>query len=137
LTDPLDRRSTLRHADVMVYGWVGGKHACVDLTEVSPLVGLRVGAFTVGHSALKAASSKVTKHEKACSDNQHTFIPFAFDAFGFLASEVADLLHRVQRVMHNNVMSHRSMNVVFTRSDFTTQKGLAAQLIAHFPPIQV
>jgi len=40
LTDPLDRRSTLRSADVMVYGWVGGKHACVDLTEVLPLVGL-------------------------------------------------------------------------------------------------
>ena len=34
LTHPLDRRSTLRPADVMVYGWLGGKHACVDLTEV-------------------------------------------------------------------------------------------------------
>ena len=38
LTDPLDRRSTLRPADVMMYRWVGGKHACVDLTRVSPLV---------------------------------------------------------------------------------------------------
>jgi len=27
LTDPLDRRSTLRPVDDMVYGWVGGKHA--------------------------------------------------------------------------------------------------------------
>jgi len=66
LTDPLDRRSTLRPTDVMVYGWVGGKHACVDLTGVSPLVGLGVRPFTVGHAALKAASSKVAKHEKAC-----------------------------------------------------------------------
>jgi len=48
LTDPLDRRSTLRLADVMVYGWEGGKHACVDLSWVSPLVGLGVGTFTVG-----------------------------------------------------------------------------------------
>jgi len=55
LTDPLDRRSTLRPANVMVYGWVGGKHACVDLTEVSPLVGLGVGPFIVGQTALKAA----------------------------------------------------------------------------------
>jgi hypothetical protein len=38
-TDPQEGRSTLRLADVMVYGWVGGKHACVDLTRVSPLVG--------------------------------------------------------------------------------------------------
>ncbi|GJW02630.1 hypothetical protein Tco_1561486 [Tanacetum coccineum] len=37
LTDPLDERSTLRVADVLVFGWVGGKHACVDLTGVSPL----------------------------------------------------------------------------------------------------
>jgi len=53
------------------------------------------------------------------------FIPFAFDTFGFLASETVDLLHRVQKVMHNNVMSPRSMNVVFTRIDFVIQKGLA------------
>ncbi|MCI32836.1 auxilin-like protein, partial [Trifolium medium] len=38
LTDPLEGRSTLRSADVLVYRLVGGKHTCVDLTEVSPLV---------------------------------------------------------------------------------------------------
>ena len=48
LTDPLDKRSTLRPAYMMVYGWVGEKHAYVDLTEVSPLVGLGVEPFTVG-----------------------------------------------------------------------------------------
>jgi len=121
----------------MVYGWVGGKHACVDLTGVSPLVGLGVGPFTVGQAALKAASSKVAKHEKTCSDNQHALIPFAFDTFGFLAPEVVDLLHRVQKVMHRNVMSPRSMNVVLTRIGFAIQKGLAAQLVARLPSIQV
>jgi len=45
MTNPLDKRSSLRFADVMVYRWVGGKHACVDLTGVSPLVGLDVGPF--------------------------------------------------------------------------------------------
>jgi len=51
----------------------------VDLTGVSPLVGLGVETFTVGHAPLKVVSSKVAKHEKACSDNQHVFILFAFD----------------------------------------------------------
>ena len=78
-----------------VWTWLG----------VSPLVSLGVGAFTVGQAALKAESSKVVKHEKSCSDNQHAFIPFAFDTFGFLESEVVDLLHKVQSVMHSNVMS--------------------------------
>ena len=121
----------------MVYGWVGGKHACVDLIGVSPLVGLGVRPFAVGQAALKAPSSKVAKHEKACSENQHAFIPFAFDTFGFLAPEVVHLLHRVQKVMHSNVMSPRSMNVVFTRIGFAIQKGLAAQFVVRLPSIQV
>jgi hypothetical protein len=52
----------------MVYEWVAGKHA---YTRGSPLVGLEVGAFPVGQTNLKAVSSKVIKHEKTYSDNQH------------------------------------------------------------------
>nr|GEV67833.1 putative reverse transcriptase domain-containing protein [Tanacetum cinerariifolium] len=118
LTHPSDGRSTLRPADVLVFGWVRGKHACVDLTGVSPLVGLSSRGFTAGQAALKAASGKVTKHEKACIENQHVFIPFAFDTFGFLALEAVELLSRVQRVMHNNVMTPRSTDVVFKRIGF-------------------
>ncbi|KAJ0606231.1 putative glycosyl transferase, family 14, beta-glucuronosyltransferase GlcAT14A/B/C [Helianthus annuus] len=79
-------------------------------------------AFTVGQAALKAASGKVIKHEKACLDNQHVFIPFAFDTFGFLAPKAVDLLSRVQRVMHSNVMTPRSMDVVFKRLSFANRK---------------
>ncbi|GJX33941.1 hypothetical protein Tco_0245498 [Tanacetum coccineum] len=71
LTDPSDGKSTLRPIDVLVFGWVRGKHACVDLTGVSLLVGLRCWGFTMGQAALKDASCKVTKHEKACIENQH------------------------------------------------------------------
>ncbi|MCI19690.1 auxilin-like protein, partial [Trifolium medium] len=81
----------------MVYGWVGGKHACVDLTGVSSLVGLRTKTFIVGQTALKVDSSKVAKHKKACTHNQHVFISFAFDTFDFLATEVVSLLQRVQK----------------------------------------
>jgi hypothetical protein len=41
LTDPLDKRSTLKLADVMVYGWVGGKHGCVNLTGGFTACGIR------------------------------------------------------------------------------------------------
>ena len=84
----------------------------------SSLIGLGVGAFIEGHATLKATSSKVIKYEKVRSDNQHVFISFVFDIFGFLTSEAVDLLHSVQRVIHSNVMSPRSMNVVFTSIDF-------------------
>nr|GEU96811.1 putative phospholipid/glycerol acyltransferase [Tanacetum cinerariifolium] len=49
------------------------KNACVDLTGVSPLVGFRENGFVAGQAALKAESSKVAKHEKACLENQHAW----------------------------------------------------------------
>ncbi|GKG42976.1 hypothetical protein Tco_0479660, partial [Tanacetum coccineum] len=74
----------------------------MDLTGISPLVGLSSRGFTAGQTALKVASCKVTKHEKACIENQHVFIPFAFDTFGFFAPEAMELLSQVRRVMHSN-----------------------------------
>ncbi|GJS87691.1 hypothetical protein Tco_0770327 [Tanacetum coccineum] len=56
VTDPLEGRSTLGPADVLVIGWAEGKHTCVDLSGVSPLVGLSSRGFTVGQAALKVAS---------------------------------------------------------------------------------
>ncbi|GJY70855.1 putative reverse transcriptase domain-containing protein [Tanacetum coccineum] len=63
---PLEGRSTLRPVEILVFGWDRGKHACVDLTGVSPLVGIMDNGFVAGQAALKAESSKVAKHEKAC-----------------------------------------------------------------------
>ncbi|GJY45228.1 putative reverse transcriptase domain-containing protein [Tanacetum coccineum] len=85
LTNPSDGRSTLRPDDVLVLA---------------------------GQTALKAVSGKVTKHEKACIENQHLFIAFVFDTFGFLAPEAVELHSRVQRVVHSNVMTPRSTDVV-------------------------
>ncbi|GKB06753.1 retrotransposon protein, putative, ty1-copia subclass [Tanacetum coccineum] len=67
LTDPSDGRSTLRPANVLVFRWVGGKHACVDLTRVSPLVGLSSRDFTVGQTALKVVKVGTMQAEKALS----------------------------------------------------------------------
>jgi hypothetical protein len=79
----------------------------------------------------------MVKHEKTCSDNQHVFMPFAFNTFEFLAPEVVYLMKRVQRVMHSKVVSPRSTNVVFQRLNFVIQKGLAAQVVVRLPFIQV
>jgi hypothetical protein len=57
--------------------------------------------------------------------------------FGFLAPKVLDILKRVRRVMHSNVVSHRSLDVVFKRVGFAIQKGLAAQLVVYLLSIKV
>ncbi|XP_076901857.1 uncharacterized protein LOC143556417 [Bidens hawaiensis] len=136
LTDPLDRRSTLRPADILVFGWEKGKHACVDLTGVSPLVGLRDHGFVVGHAINKAEAGKVAKHEKACLENQHVFIPFAFDTFGALGPDAVQFLKRVQQVVSSN-SAHAKGNVVFSRVGFAIQKGVAAQLVARLSAVSL
>jgi hypothetical protein len=112
LTDPLELRSTLRPTNVMVYSWVE-RCASVDLTGIFVLVRLTTEDFTVRQMTLKNASSKVVKHERACSDNQRVFILFAFDTFGFLVPKTVNFLKSIQRVIHNNMMSHRSQDIAF------------------------
>jgi hypothetical protein len=73
-------------------------------------------------TVLKVISNKMVKYRKVCSDNQHIFISFVFDIFGFLISKIVNYLKKVQKVMYNNNMSLRSMNVVFQRLNFIIQK---------------
>ncbi|KAL8250233.1 hypothetical protein R6Q59_033926 [Mikania micrantha] len=110
-----------------------GKHACVDLTGVSPLVGLRDTGFVARQAVLKAELGKIAKHEKACAENQHAFISFAFDTFGSLAPDAATFLKRVQQVVHSNSSTPKNANFVFSRIGFAIQKGVAAQLVARLP----
>jgi hypothetical protein len=49
------------------------------------------------------------------------FIQFAFNIFGFLTSEIVNLMQIVQKIMNNNIVSHRN-NVVFWNIDFVIQK---------------
>ncbi|GJR09124.1 signal peptide peptidase [Tanacetum coccineum] len=53
LTDASDGRSTLEPTDVLVFGWVEGKHECMDLTGVSPLVGLSSRGLTLAPLVMK------------------------------------------------------------------------------------
>jgi hypothetical protein len=79
----------------------------------------------------------MTKYDKTCFDNQHVFIPFAFDTFSFLAPKTVNLLKIIQKVMHSNVVSPKSMNVVFQRLNFAIQKGLPVQLVVRLSFINV
>ncbi|KAJ0778965.1 putative exostosin [Helianthus annuus] len=108
LTGPMEGRSTLRPADILVFA---------------------------GQAATKAESKKVDKHAKACAENQHVFVPFAFDTFGSLAPEAIQFLTRVQRVIHNNCSASGGRGFVFGRLGFAIQKGVAAQLVARLPSV--
>jgi hypothetical protein len=65
-----------------LYGWVGGKQACVDLIGFFHLRDWGLGLLQWDRQPSKPR--QVAKHEKPCFGNQHVFIPFVFDTFGFL-----------------------------------------------------
>jgi hypothetical protein len=70
-----------------MHGWIGGKYVYyVDFIGISSLMGLGVKDFTVGRAALKAASSKIAKHEKTCYDNQHRFYTIFIRHFWFFST---------------------------------------------------
>ena len=133
LTDPTEGRSTLRPANLLVFGWAGGKHACVDLTGVSPLAGLRDNGFVAEQAMKRAETKKVEKHAKACEENQHVFVPLAFDTFGSLAPEAIRFLTRVQRVVHSNVSTPKGQGYVFSRLGFAIRKGWRRSLLPAYP----
>nr|GEY72342.1 auxilin-like protein [Tanacetum cinerariifolium] len=92
LTDPSDGRSTLRHADVLVFGWVGGKHACVDLTVFSPLVGLHTSVLN-GKSPYDLMYNKPPslKHLKSFGCSAYATILNSHDKFGSRSEKHGDL----------------------------------------------
>jgi hypothetical protein len=65
------------------------------------------------------------------------FNPFAIDTFGFLAPETVNFLKRVQRVMHNNIVTPRFIDVVFRVLEFAIQKGLTAQFVSRLSLIHM
>ena len=105
----------------------------MDLTGVSPLVDFQINGFVAGQAVLKEETKKVDKHAKACTENQHLFVPFAFDTFGSLAPDDVRFLDRVRKVVHNNVTTPRGQDYVYSRICFAIQRGVTAQLIARLP----
>jgi len=61
-----------------------------------------------------------------CYGNQHALI-----SFGFLTPEIVDFLQKIQRIVHNNVVSCRTMKIAFKMIDFIIQKILGTKLVYH------
>ncbi|KAJ0432040.1 hypothetical protein HanIR_Chr17g0854941 [Helianthus annuus] len=73
-----------------------------------PPVGLKDHGFVAGQAITKAEAGKVAKHEKACIENHHVFVPFAFDTFGAFTPDAVRFVKRVQQVV-------KGQNFMFSR----------------------
>lgn len=66
-----------------------------------------------GNGVLTVGQAATHKHNQACRDNQHRFMPF-----GFLASDIVHFLRRVQIVMNKNVIIPDLAKYVFRITGF-------------------
>ena len=71
----------LRLADLLLFNWLQGKDACVDVTRGSPFADTGVSSWAPGVSLANAVERKRKKYTTKCDENGYKFIPFAFFTF--------------------------------------------------------
>lgn len=111
----------------MIFLYLNGcvEHACIDLTKMSPLVGIRNNEFIASHLSRRNQAKLVNK-KNASLENQHVFIHFAFDTFGFLVIEFAVFQNMVKRVVHSKFSASKTQSIDFSRIGLAIQKRIAA-----------
>lgn len=92
----------LKPTNILVYEWVDGTHACINLTEILPSMEISIEGFTMRQSTLNAAPNKVVRYKKMCYDNQHVYhLSLTLLIFNFIAKKT-----------HINIISSRTMNII-------------------------
>nr|GEY44161.1 tRNA-dihydrouridine(16/17) synthase [NAD(P)(+)]-like [Tanacetum cinerariifolium] len=84
----------LRPADLLLFNWLQGKDACLDVTCISPFAG--IGATSWAHEVAlnNVVEKKKRKYVSICEENGYKFIPFAFSTFREFDTEALDRLSR-------------------------------------------
>ena len=124
-------------ADVFYPNWLGGpgrrRHACVDVTCVSPTV--LVNAVCRGTVAAleEQERAKRAKHQAACElSGEYAFIPFVVDTFGNLSPDASSLLARLAKLhgQRNPMRDTVIAAYVWRRVAYAVQRGVGRALAA-------
>ena len=126
----LETGKDLRPTDLLLFNWLHGKDACVDVTGGSPFAGTRVPSWVPGASLANAAERKRKKSSAKCEENDYKFIPFAFSTFGELGENALVMLSRIAYFSSSNSSITKSKTYIYHRIAFCIQKGVGAQFAA-------
>ncbi|GKE22965.1 hypothetical protein Tco_1434477 [Tanacetum coccineum] len=91
----------LRPADLLLFNWLQGKDACLDVTGISPFAGMGAKSWAPAVALLNAVEKKKKKYASICEDNGYKFIPFAFSTFGEFDKDALDALLRIKSISIN------------------------------------
>ncbi|PWA81441.1 hypothetical protein CTI12_AA187660 [Artemisia annua] len=105
----LKGRKELQPADLLLFNWLEGKYACLDVTGISPFAGTGASSWALGN----AIEKKKKKYASKCEDNGYKFIPFAFSTFGEFDTEALDTLSRIKSIVNSHSNNARMMFLSF------------------------
>ncbi|GJZ78237.1 hypothetical protein Tco_0642909 [Tanacetum coccineum] len=120
----------LRHADLLLFNWLQGKDACLDVTCISPFAGMGATACVPGAALHNAVEKKKKKYGYVCEENRYKFIPFAFSMFGEFDTDALDTLSRIKSISISHSNNVKNGVFIFHRVSFCIQKGVGAQLVS-------
>ncbi|GKC71047.1 hypothetical protein Tco_1116930, partial [Tanacetum coccineum] len=123
----------LRPADLLLFNWLQGKDACLDVTGISPFAGMGANSWAPAVALLNAVEKKKKKYASICEDNGYKFIPFAFSTFGEFDKDALDTLLRIKSISISHSNNVKSGEFIFHRVSFCIQKGVGAQLASRLP----
>ena len=117
-----------RPADILLYGWRGDHHCCVDLVGVSPARG---GWRDAASALATVEQAKREKHTQTCASHRFDFLPFGFSVFGPFGPAAKELLDRVCREyhIHARVAKWEAHAWIHRHLSFTVMREVADQFV--------
>ena len=114
-----------RPADILLYGWRGDRHCCVDLVGVSPPHG---GYRNAVYALAVVEQAKRDKHTETCASHRFDFMPFGFSVFGSFGLAAQELLDRIYRRYRTHARI-AEWEAYSGRLSFAVMRGLAEQFV--------
>ncbi|GJY20034.1 hypothetical protein Tco_0392600 [Tanacetum coccineum] len=105
----------LRPADLLLFNWLQGKDACLDVTGISPFAGMGAKSWAPAVALLNAVEKKKKKYASICEDNEYKFISFAFSTFGEFDKDALDTLLRIKSISISHSNNVKSGEFIFHR----------------------
>ncbi|GJZ18981.1 hypothetical protein Tco_0555571, partial [Tanacetum coccineum] len=130
---PLGGREGSTTTDLLLFNWLQGKDACLDVTCISPFAGMGATSWAPGVALHNVVEKKKKKYGSVCEENGYKFIPFAFSTFGEFDMDALDTLSRIKSISISHSNNAKSGVFIFHRVSFCIQKGVGAQLVSRLP----
>ncbi|GKE76552.1 hypothetical protein Tco_1542672, partial [Tanacetum coccineum] len=109
-------RKDLRPADLLLFNWLQGKDACLDVTCISPFASMGATACAPEAALHNAVEKKKKKYGSVCEKNRYKFIPFAFSTFREFDTDALDTLSRIKSIFISHSNNVKSGVFIFHRT---------------------